>query len=303
MARDFALPGRSPVRGVNLRVSTPLHICMTLASPMPTLLVSPVLGTLFFAYLGRSAGVRDDAFYVVGNGILAIAGPCVFGGVMAGLDAASLESLQKAGTSIGVAYQICDDIQDFTDPGQGAGSDATKAKATYPGLFGLDRARARSGQLLAPVTVRIAGAKGSEVRTFGAASTLDSIATAINLVSDSTGVSARVASGTTTDDLILTSTDYGSDSFVDVQSIGGTAFSTYNSAGSASSREVGSDVTVRVNGVNATAKGLDASINTSTLDLSFRVSSRLTDGDSITFTPYDNVSGEFIAFALPDAGR
>ena len=35
-------------------------------------------------------------------------------------------------------------------------TDATKAKATYPGLFGLDRARARSGQLLATATGAIA---------------------------------------------------------------------------------------------------------------------------------------------------
>lgn len=152
-------------------------------------------------------------------------------------------------------------------------SQARQARLTYSG-----------GALLAPVTVRIAGAKGSEVRTFGAASTLDSIATAINTVSDSTGVSARVASGTTTNDLILTSTEYGSKAFVDVEAINGSNFTTYNSGGSASSREVGTDVRARVNGVAATAEGLDAAINTSTLDLSFRVSSRLNDGDSVTFT-------------------
>lgn len=50
---------------------------------IPTLLVSPILGTVFFAYLGRYAGVRDDTFYVLGNGVLAVTGPCVFGGTMA----------------------------------------------------------------------------------------------------------------------------------------------------------------------------------------------------------------------------
>jgi ABC-2 type transport system permease protein len=50
---------------------------------IPTLLISPLLGTLFFAYLGRYAGGRDDTFYVLGNGLLAVAGPCVFGGMMA----------------------------------------------------------------------------------------------------------------------------------------------------------------------------------------------------------------------------
>jgi len=68
----------------------------------------------------------------------------------------TLHHLEVYADALGIAYQICDDIQDFTDPGQGAGSDATKAKATYPGLFGLDRARARSGQLLATATGAIA---------------------------------------------------------------------------------------------------------------------------------------------------
>ena len=36
---------------------------------VPTLLGSPVFQILFFAYIGRFAGLRDDAFFVVGNAV------------------------------------------------------------------------------------------------------------------------------------------------------------------------------------------------------------------------------------------
>ena len=43
------------------------------------LLVPSVTQILFFAYLGRAAGVEDDTFYVVGNAVVAAAVPCLFG--------------------------------------------------------------------------------------------------------------------------------------------------------------------------------------------------------------------------------
>jgi ABC-2 type transport system permease protein len=36
---------------------------------VPTMLGSPVFQILFFAYIGRFAGLRDDAFFVVGNAV------------------------------------------------------------------------------------------------------------------------------------------------------------------------------------------------------------------------------------------
>lgn len=51
--------------------------------------------------------------------------------------------------ALGIAYQIRDDILDFTAPDGEHGSDAVKSKATYPSLFGLESANARADQLLA----------------------------------------------------------------------------------------------------------------------------------------------------------
>jgi flagellin len=60
--------------------------------------------------------------------------------------------------------------------------------------------------------------------------------------------------------LTLTSTGYGSNQFVAAQAIQGT-FQTTNSAGQTSNRDTGSDVDVRINGIQAVGNGLQASID------------------------------------------
>lgn len=45
---------------------------------VPALLVSPVCQILLFAYIGRSAGVGSDEFYVIGNALNYAAIPCMF---------------------------------------------------------------------------------------------------------------------------------------------------------------------------------------------------------------------------------
>ena len=60
-----------------------------------------------------------------------------------------LHRLEIFADAMGIAYQIRDDILDFTAPDHGHSSDAVKAKATYPALFGVERANARAEALLA----------------------------------------------------------------------------------------------------------------------------------------------------------
>jgi ABC-2 type transport system permease protein len=45
---------------------------------VPSLLVSPICQILLFAYIGRSAGVGTDEFYVIGNALNYAAIPCMF---------------------------------------------------------------------------------------------------------------------------------------------------------------------------------------------------------------------------------
>ena len=45
---------------------------------IPTFLVAPIFQILLFVYIGRSAGVQSDKFYVVGNALQYCAIPCIF---------------------------------------------------------------------------------------------------------------------------------------------------------------------------------------------------------------------------------
>lgn len=46
---------------------------------VPSLLVAPLAQILLFSYVGRSAGVESDVFFVVGNAVQYSALPCLFG--------------------------------------------------------------------------------------------------------------------------------------------------------------------------------------------------------------------------------
>lgn len=50
---------------------------------IPTMLGSPLFQVLFFAYLGRFSGVRDDTFFVVGNALQISAMAGIYGATMA----------------------------------------------------------------------------------------------------------------------------------------------------------------------------------------------------------------------------
>ena len=45
---------------------------------IPSLVVAPIFQILLMAYIGRSAGLASDEFYVVGNAIQYAAVPCLF---------------------------------------------------------------------------------------------------------------------------------------------------------------------------------------------------------------------------------
>jgi farnesyl diphosphate synthase len=69
-----------------------------------------------------------------------------------GASRAQVHALERFADALGVAYQIRDDMLDVTAPdkiGAQPGSDLVKDKATYPGLYGMDRARSRADELLA----------------------------------------------------------------------------------------------------------------------------------------------------------
>ncbi len=140
------------------------------------------------------------------------------------------------------------------------------------------------GTLTSDLVLQLGGKNGFETFNFGSGSTNAQIRDAINLVSDATGISASVASASTSGTYLrLTSVEYGTDSFVSAKALSG-SFDTKDGTNATADRAVGTDVAVRINGVQAQGKGLRASLNTSTLDLSFAVNKNLNDDDNFSFS-------------------
>ena len=74
------------------------------------------------------------------------------GALLAGGPAEHVEAISRAGQSLGLAFQIVDDILDvegsLAELGKSAGSDERKKKATYPSLHGLPASKQRARELI-----------------------------------------------------------------------------------------------------------------------------------------------------------
>jgi geranylgeranyl diphosphate synthase, type II len=76
----------------------------------------------------------------------------VSGGLYAGGDEAAVECLRKFGHSIGLAFQIVDDVLDVTQSseqlGKTAGKDMAAEKVTFPALYGIEESLRRASELV-----------------------------------------------------------------------------------------------------------------------------------------------------------
>jgi geranylgeranyl diphosphate synthase, type II len=76
----------------------------------------------------------------------------VSGGLYGGGDGETVEKLRSFGRSIGLAFQIVDDVLDVTQSseqlGKTAGKDIVAEKATYPALFGIDESLKKADSLV-----------------------------------------------------------------------------------------------------------------------------------------------------------
>ncbi len=75
----------------------------------------------------------------------------VSGGLFAGADDGAVANLRAFGQSIGLAFQIVDDVLDVTQTseqlGKTAGKDTAAEKATYPALFGMEESLKKADAL------------------------------------------------------------------------------------------------------------------------------------------------------------
>ncbi len=88
--------------------------------------------------------------------------------------------------------------------------------------------------------------------------------------------------------LTLSSSDFGSDQFVDISTLAG-SFTSYD-AGVASARSTGADIVAKINGQNAYGKGLKASVSTALLSA------------SVTFNSANNVAGSSANVTITGGG-
>ncbi len=94
----------------------------------------------------------EDLGYIHANKTAALfAAALVMGGRVGGADAGERRVLGDLGRNLGLAFQIVDDILDATgkeeDLGKTAGADHKNQKLTYPGLHGMEAARAEARRL------------------------------------------------------------------------------------------------------------------------------------------------------------
>jgi geranylgeranyl diphosphate synthase type II len=76
----------------------------------------------------------------------------VSGGIYAGANPADISRMRTYGQSIGLAFQIVDDVLDLTQTseqlGKTAGKDAVAEKTTYPALFGIEESISKADALV-----------------------------------------------------------------------------------------------------------------------------------------------------------
>ncbi|MCA8918393.1 MAG: polyprenyl synthetase family protein [Planctomycetes bacterium] len=99
-----------------------------------------------------------------------ITGAVVCGGVIGGAKQDEIECLRRYGQSIGLAFQVIDDILDETATaeqlGKSPGKDSAADKMTYPRLYGLDGAKKYAEELVSKACRELEGLKnGDALRT------------------------------------------------------------------------------------------------------------------------------------------
>jgi geranylgeranyl diphosphate synthase type II len=121
---------------------------------------------------GEGAAVSKSALRFIHQAKTAALLTCALrlGAMSANATPSKLQSITEFGQALGLAFQVIDDILDVTQTteklGKTAGKDVAATKATYPALFGLERARAVAHELTDKATAALKpfGKKGDIMR-------------------------------------------------------------------------------------------------------------------------------------------
>ncbi len=234
---------------------------------------------------------KADLLFLI-NGATATSGPNPFKALVAGdISTASIDT-----TLVGVLpTSAVATVVTGTDGALNAVNGAL-AGGGIGGQFGIGggtTAGTGTSGLAADLTLQIGGNSGSQILSFGKGTTAAQVASALNQISDSTGVSAS----TEGDQLVIKSTDYGSAAFVNVKIVSEGTGGAFGSTLSGTHGN-GSDISATVNNVAATGTANTVSFNTSSLAFSAALDpTKVSLGDDIKF----NLNGGGALFQLgPD---
>ncbi len=193
--------------------------------------------------------------------------------ITSGVDSTQIDDVRIFGANFGTAETVPVSIEVLNS-------------AETASLFISGNSAGFAGQVAVSGTFEIRGQTGVEAFTVVKGQALSSLVFNFNQRKDATGVSASLVDATNqTSGVVLTSTEYGSDAFVSVRHLDGERLDTFDAqGGSQVNRDTGEDVLALVNGNVALGRGLDVSLNTSTLNLHLT----LTSGAAQTLnTPYE----------------
>jgi geranylgeranyl diphosphate synthase type II len=118
-------------------------------------------------FTGRTDVPLDElrAMHAMKTGAL-ITAACECGAVLAGAPEADVDNAREFGRSVGVAFQIMDDVLDVVGDtktlGKPAGSDEAMGKTTYPSLVGLERSKELADACIQEALERISPYNGKE---------------------------------------------------------------------------------------------------------------------------------------------
>ena len=250
--------------------SLSVDVSITTAATQAQLTSDP-LATGSFAIEGQTFTLTAASGQTIDNvNVAVVQGGATGAAYAAGTLTITLDSTDAAITGAAIQTAI-DGVAEFAGTTiSGAGTiDGTDANNVNANAAQLDR--------IQDLVLRVSGKEGSEVFSFQTGTTIAQAVSAINLVSDATGVTATNNSG----QLQLDSAGYGTNSFVNVEVLSEGTLGNFESNLSAT-RASGSDIQARVNGVQANGDGNSFSINTATLDLSLTVDAG--SSTSVSFT-------------------
>lgn len=164
----------------------------------------------------------------------------------------------------------------------GSGTSVTGVSGAGTGTITVDVTLDNNAGTAADITAAItASTEASALVTAVGAGTTDTFTAA--------SADTTVNTGKTTQTLTLSSSDFGSSAFVEVNVLSG-VFETQDAASALVSRDEGTDVIATINGSRAYGDGLRASLKTATLDV------------SLTFDSAANTSSNSVAFTVTGGG-